>query len=372
VRRQTIRGYITIFIGIVVFGYPLFGTQPDQFLRGKVHFLDKKDLSLEKKFDAAREEFTQSKDSDFYFTGYSFTSRDKIHMDRDSGLREPYRMAVKKDKIKLNRKSEWKKGKGKSHESEEGGGPAGIVFLNKRENGKEDVTDVHIIDLDRTYEFQDVPIYWLGHAENGESLNYLEDRFKKGDSDIKDSLIFSISIHDHPRSIDILYGIARGHEDIRHRKNAVFWIGNFKNEKGYNYLLNILKDEKDTELRTQAVFAIQLGDDERAVKELIKIAKTDKNQKVRKTAIFWLGQKASEESIKALKDVIDEPEEDSEMKQSAVFAISQLPKEQSVPLLIDIAKTHQNPKIRKNAIFWLGQSGDEEALKFFEEILLKK
>jgi hypothetical protein len=371
-KRHTIRGCITMFIGIVIFVYPLFGAQSDQSLKGKVHFLNKEDLSLEKRFDAARKEFTQSKEGYVYFVGYSFMSRDKVHMDTCADLREPYRITVKKDRIKLYRPSKWENSEGTRYETEEGGGPAGIVFLHQIVNGREDITDVHIIDMDRTYEFQDVPIYWLGHAENGESLSYLEERFKKGDSDIKDSLIFSISIHDHPRSIDILYGIARGHENMSHRRNAVFWIGNFKNDKGYDYLQNILKEEKDTELREHAVFAMQLGDDERAVKELINIAQMDKNQKVRKTAIFWLGQKASEESIEALKDVIDEPEEDTEMKQSAVFAISQLPKDQSVPMLIDIAKTHQNPKIRKNAIFWLGQTGDEEAVKFFEEILLKK
>ena len=41
-------------------------------------------------------------------------------------------------------------------------------------------------------------------------------------------------------------------------------------------------------------------------------------------------------------------------------------------MLIQIAKSNQNPKVRENAIFWLGQKDGEEALKFFEEILLKK
>jgi HEAT repeat protein len=43
-----------------------------------------------------------------------------------------------------------------------------------------------------------------------------------------------------------------------------------------------------------------------------------------------------------------------------------------VPILINIAKTNKSPSVRKQAIFWLGQEDSEEALKFFEEILLKK
>ena len=93
---------------------------------------------------------------------------------------------------------------------------------------------------------------------------------------------------------------------------------------------------------------------------------------MRKQAIFWLGQKASEECIKALKNVIDDTHEETKVKESAVFAISQLPKDKSVPLLIKIARTNKNLKVKKQAIFWLGQKDDDAALKFFEEILLKK
>jgi HEAT repeat protein len=75
--------------------------------------------------------------------------------------------------------------------------------------------------------------------------------------------------------------------------------------------------------------------------------------------------------VKALKEVVEESE-DVDLKNSAVFAISQLPHDKAVPMLIDIAKNNKSPSVRKKAIFWLGQTGDRKALKFFEEILLKK
>jgi hypothetical protein len=40
-----------------------------------------------------------------------------------------------------------------------------------------------------------------------------------------------------------------------------------------------------------------------------------------------------------------------------------------VPLLINVAKTNKNPAVRKQAIFWLGQSKDPRALDYLEEIL---
>ncbi len=38
-------------------------------------------------------------------------------------------------------------------------------------------------------------------------------------------------------------------------------------------------------------------------------------------------------------------------------------------MLIQVAKSNRNAAVRKQAIFWLGQSNDERALAFFEEIL---
>jgi HEAT repeat protein len=52
-----------------------------------------------------------------------------------------------------------------------------------------------------------------------------------------------------------------------------------------------------------------------------------------------------------------------------VFALSQLPKDEGVPKLIEVARTNRNPQVRKQAMFWLGQSKDARAVKFFEEIL---
>jgi hypothetical protein len=43
-----------------------------------------------------------------------------------------------------------------------------------------------------------------------------------------------------------------------------------------------------------------------------------------------------------------------------------------VPRLIDVARTNRNPEVRKQAMFWLGQSQDPRALAFFEEVLRAK
>ena len=65
--------------------------------------------------------------------------------------------------------------------------------------------------------------------------------------------------------------------------------------------------------------------------------------------------------------VTDDPDRD--VRKKAVFAISQLPKDEGVPTLIALARTHRDADVRKQAMFWLGQSGDQRAVGFFEEVL---
>ncbi len=54
--------------------------------------------------------------------------------------------------------------------------------------------------------------------------------------------------------------------------------------------------------------------------------------------------------------------------EAAVFAISQRPRHEAVPLLMEVAETSRLVKVRRSAVFWLGQTGDSRALDFFEQI----
>jgi HEAT repeat protein len=84
--------------------------------------------------------------------------------------------------------------------------------------------------------------------------------------------------------------------------------------------------------------------------------------------LFWVAQRAGQEAAATISSAIDS-DPDTQVKRKAVFALSQLPEDQGVPLLIQVARTHANREVRKQAMFWLGQSNDPRALSFFEDVL---
>ncbi len=369
-RKRLVIGIAVTTLIMILGAAPAAANTEDVVLKGKVHYLDKEDLSLAQKMNRAAQEFQKVGKGDVYFIGYAFLSRHEINQGRHGDESSPYVISV--DDGKITRRRTYRTKTGESSSSKVGTEIVGLLVLKAVSGGKTHIADVELIDLDNAYEFDDIPLYWFGEVANDESFPYLKDVFQSGDERIRKNTLFVISSHVHPEVYDFLYNTALGDYELKIRENAIFWLGSYKDDRSFNDLKKIYQKVDEKKLKEQVVFAFQMSDKTESVKELVRIAKNEKDQKIRKEAIFWLGQKASEESVKALKEVVNDADENTKVKESAVFAISQLPSEQSVPMLIDIARTNKNPKVKKQAIFWLGQKDDEAALKFFEEILLKK
>jgi HEAT repeat protein len=280
------------------------------------------------------------------------------------------------------------------------------VFLLREPNDNA-VTRVEVYNLDRAREYSGYRVYWLARAGNDESLNLLrglvEGHNDKTAARVSEHATMAVALHDDARVAGMLKNFVRQSSIEKTRTSAIFWLGQVGGETPF--LADITRNQSEnTEARKQAAFAIGISKDSdaistlrnlypsvanRDVKEqiifaasinedknaavdfLIEVADKDNDRESRKKAIFWLGQKAGERSLNALKDTIDSGDADTEIQKQAVFAISQRSTDESVPLLIKIARTHANPAVRKQAIFWLGQTGDERAVDFFKEILLK-
>jgi len=366
-------GKLTLTVLALLLSTSLAGAASLTQLQGKVHYLDQGDENLEQKMQRAARDFADTNREGCYFTGHIFTAGHGLHMGERLDPEVPYSVSVSAQEIRLRRTLR------RSSENETISdreppepGPAGLLLLHCLSKGQNRILDAKPFDPEKSYRFSDTPIYWLGKADTDQSFALLTDRFPQGSAGLQNSLVFVISLHNSPQVGAFLQDAALGDSPLKVRKSAIFWLGNLKTPESFRSLKRILSRVKDRELKKQVVFAFSLSDEKQAVEEIIQIARQDPDQEVRKQAVFWLGQKASREALKALEEVVAGKDEDTEVKKSAVFAISQLPNEQSVPILISIAKSHPNAAVRKNAIFWLGQSGEEEAIKFFEDILLKK
>jgi hypothetical protein len=126
-------------------------------------------------------------------------------------------------------------------------------------------------------------------------------------------------------------------------------------------------------LAGKAIFPATLVDSANVWPALLRLARDQSRpQEPRKQAVFWLGQAAGDSATLHLTSLASDDDVDREVRKQAVFALSQRPASEGVPALISIAKSNRDPELRKNALFWLGQSNDPRAIDLFEELILRK
>ena len=125
----------------------------------------------------------------------------------------------------------------------------------------------------------------------------------------------------------------------------------------------------------KAMFPAVLADSAVVWPALLAIAKDreTRSRSTRQEALMWLSRYAGAAVAGHPNRPFDDDDtrgtEDEELKTHAVFVLSQLPRNEGVPELLRAARENRSSRVRSQALFWLGQSGDPRALQLFESLL---
>jgi hypothetical protein len=87
----------------------------------------------------------------------------------------------------------------------------------------------------------------------------------------------------------------------------------------------------------------------------------------RKDGLFWYGQ--GDAPTKSLIELYD-ANEPSRLREHFTFVLSQRRDDPAVDELMSIARTDADVRVRKQALFWLGQTNNPKALAFFRALLV--
>ena len=126
---------------------------------------------------------------------------------------------------------------------------------------------------------------------------------------------------------------------------------------------------------SKAIFPAVLADSAVVWPALFPIARdTEKRSKsARQDAMFWLSRFAAGAVAGRPNDPFPDDDEeesaDEDLKKHAVFVLSQLPRDEGIPQLLQVARSNKSWRVRSQALFWLGQSGDLRAMELFESVL---
>jgi hypothetical protein len=242
-------------------------------------------------------------------------------------------------------------------------GPQTLVVLLRLANHAVDKVQAYTEDCE--LDAGGLPFHWMTGVSPVESVQYLASLAP----DHKGAT-HAIAMHADASADSALDRLASPSQPEKLREDVAFWLGSARGRRGVDILKQILVRDPSDHVRRHVMFALSVSREPAALTQLLDSARNDHSPEVRSQALFWLAHKAGEKETAAISRAITE-DPDTKVKKQAVFALSQLPPSEGVPLLVQVARSNANPEVRKQAMFWLGQSKDERALKFFEDILAK-
>jgi HEAT repeat protein len=241
------------------------------------------------------------------------------------------------------------------------------------QHGDADQVETIMLDVARNDpdpEVQASAVFWLSQVGSERAVDALADILATSDDPrIQEKAIFALSQHMSDRAAAILADYARDESKPDHlRAEAIFWMSQHSAYSDPQFLIDLYPQLDSPELKEKVFFALSQVHDEAALEWMLQRAlDPNEDMELRQQALFWAGQGGIE--ISRL-DGLYNTDLDREMKEQIIFALSQRHDEPgAIDQMIQIARTETDPELRKTAIFWLGQSGDERAIQFLLELV---
>ena len=214
-------------------------------------------------------------------------------------------------------------------------------------------------------------VTWIGNIDDAAGLDWLES-IARADRDDKTggSALYALALHRSPLAGQRLFSLAM-ETDGDFSQEAIFWLGDARGEEGFNLLKQLLTELPRSDRRREINFALSQNATPQAADLLFEISKSDQDPEQRGGAMFWLSQEYPVEAKEWLVQVIG-TEQDEDVLEQAVFAISQLPDGDGDQLLLELAQNSQVPRaVRRQAIFWLAESDNDNSVAALTELLTR-
>jgi HEAT repeat protein len=274
------------------------------------------------------------------------------------------------------------------------------IFL-LREPSNNQITRMEVYNLERKREYSGYPVYWLGRANNEESLNYLRAIAAATPLDmLSERAVLSIALHDDSRVGGMLKNFVSTSPNPRIRSTSVYWLGQVGGET--TFLASLVRNEQeDLKLRRSAAHALGQSrergniatlqqlyqsvkdvevrrslisaagnslDEQPAFTFVLGVAKTDADWESRRVAVRQLGHFKREDAVEELMKIYN-TDANTEVKRAALRSLAETKNSRAQTRLIEIARTEPNSELRKTAIRVLSERGEaavDDLLKLFD------
>jgi len=251
--------------------------------------------------------------------------------------------------------------------------------------GSEFVTRIEICNLDRQQRPADSnPVYFLGHAGKDESLADVRRLAESGQSqEVRARATLAIALHDDSRVSETLKNLVSKTTDSEVRSISIAWLGQLKADT--DFLSKLANQESSAETQIQTIQAIardkngdtfprlrsfyrpdlkpavkmalidaiaNARDRDSVAQFLLELEQNDPSPEIKQHAIYTLRNFDSNATIEELMKRFN-AEQDENFKNQIIYSLSQMRNPLIVDKLFEIARENDNPRIRRQARYWI-------------------
>lgn len=224
------------------------------------------------------------------------------------------------------------------------------------------------------------------------------------DRELVHAMVMCLAQSDDERTVDVLVELMRTTDDVEVAQVVLMSLGHTDDDRAFDVLADIAQDrDRDPELRAHALFGLAQVDDGRVAGIAAAIIRTpgedhevmegalmalvnsgdsagardallemardpDLDEDFRTQALFMAGHHGyvDPQTLKEIYNTTDSPD----MKAQICHVLTQMDDDEAAfDVLFEIVQNEDDPEIRRDAVFWMGQFDDPRAAEYLLEII---
>jgi HEAT repeat protein len=247
---------------------------------------------------------------------------------------------------------------------------AQAIFLLAQHGGN-DVEDLmlELAKNDVDDEVREQAIFWLSQVDSDRALDLLFELLQSGlDEDFDENIVFAIAQHDDPRSAALLKDIAGDRGRSSEIRENAIFWLGQQDDDNFTFLRELYSGAEDEDIKEKIIFSISQQDGQEQADFLLEVMRDEDEDTEIRKNALFWLGQTDRLDLDDLQGMYGTLE-DREMREQAIFVISQHGGKKAADLLIEIVQEEKDPELKSNAIFWLGQMDDDRAMELLEEII---
>jgi HEAT repeat protein len=221
----------------------------------------------------------------------------------------------------------------------------------------------------------------VGQSDTARTLRILKSLVSNAteDRETRETALYALAQLRGRQAFDCLKSIATSESDRKLRLTALYALAKMRSESP-DEVEAVMKDvakrtSEDRETRLAALYALSDARSDAPIDLYKDLALQEKDEEIRKVAVHLLAKSVGDKTVafNTLSGIYGKSSgSDRQLKEAALYGIAEIGNAQSVGFLKNVAKSDPDQEMRRQAVYFLGSIGGDEAKTALIELLRKK